>query len=498
MRQNQILFRIYYLITIFLICLLFQHINSLRCKCNTNRGPAPCSAGFCDIHNRGGKRAACGALRRSRQTIFACVLIRRSSNDTYCHVVDSTTACWCRQIDFCNADLEAELFDVEESGNDSFEKTDSVEESNQNINSEREAVMQHVSDKALTTKESSQILLPKIFTTVTQKPYLSTSTKRSIRTKINPAVPLDFVTQVKVTPQQKEQSPAVTVETILDEYEDVLDDNDDGYQWQAVTIPDISFSTINTAPNQTTTQTTQKNVSGFVELLITDIPNRIPTTTTPSTTISSTTSHTLPPIIEATTTINKFHIYNKSMKESVFGHLLNSNQERSSTSFTNEQSRSATIVVRPFQPELIQKHSLEPEIPSSSSTTMISSNNPITATTQKKPTEFHPAIVKGIFQHQRQIVDAKQNVDGSKSNSTTPTFVYNHLAPKTALDQWDLEEHQKNPTSLDWTNHGRNNNDRNSSGDRLRSALKLSFPNSLLFVVTFWYHLSSAFLFKYT
>ncbi|EJD74619.1 hypothetical protein LOAG_18085 [Loa loa] len=82
---------IYFLLFILIIA-HFQQIHSLRCKCNANRGPSHCTGDFCDIHNRNGKRAACGALRRAHQTIFACVLIRQTSNDTYCHVIGSTTA----------------------------------------------------------------------------------------------------------------------------------------------------------------------------------------------------------------------------------------------------------------------------------------------------------------------------------------------------------------------------------------------------------------------
>lgn len=106
---------------IILFTLLIPYAVLLRCKCSTNKGAAPCNGYYCDVHGKGTKRAACGAVRISKQTHFACVLIKQSSNDTFCHVVRSATACWCRNVDFCNVDLERELFDVDEEHNEDYQ-----------------------------------------------------------------------------------------------------------------------------------------------------------------------------------------------------------------------------------------------------------------------------------------------------------------------------------------------------------------------------------------
>uniref|UniRef100_A0A915PGV1 Uncharacterized protein n=1 Tax=Setaria digitata TaxID=48799 RepID=A0A915PGV1_9BILA len=251
----------YYLLITFYI----QQLYSLRCKCNANRGPSPCIGDFCDIHNRDGKRAACGALRRSRQTIFACVLIRQTSNDTYCHVIGSTTACWCRQMDFCNADLEAELFDVDESADDDSKADSDSEESTSTSSSSppittslpppsSSSPLSSLSSPLLATDQISDNQqqheffidaaiqqVPMNFHTVTTvSPVLSltiaTSTATTVRpadfsvikqtrkTHINPAIPIDIVEKIKLTPQQRENPPTVVAETISDSYEYELDE----------------------------------------------------------------------------------------------------------------------------------------------------------------------------------------------------------------------------------------------------------------------------------
>ncbi|VDM47755.1 unnamed protein product [Toxocara canis] len=100
---------LFYLLT----TIVAQHALALRCKCTTSKGVSKCNGDFCDVHGTSDKRAACGAVRVARQTHFACVHIKHTSNDTFCHVIKSATACWCRVVDFCNVDLEAELFDVD-------------------------------------------------------------------------------------------------------------------------------------------------------------------------------------------------------------------------------------------------------------------------------------------------------------------------------------------------------------------------------------------------
>lgn len=186
---------------------------------------------FCDIHNRDGKRAACGALRRSKQTIFSCVLIRRSSNDTYCHVVDSTTVCWCRQMDFCNADLEAELFDVEDVVDDS--ETDSGEQTVQTSSPEEdqriiEATLEHIPVESRTispdTPMSTVTTTNTPVTSTAEPKKLQTSTRRSVKTKVGPAIRMDVVHKIKLTPQQKELPPTVVAKAVFDSYEDELDD----------------------------------------------------------------------------------------------------------------------------------------------------------------------------------------------------------------------------------------------------------------------------------
>ncbi|KAL3997389.1 hypothetical protein ACH3XW_10695 [Acanthocheilonema viteae] len=228
MRHYSLSTIIYFLLIILFIG-HFQQLHSLRCKCNANRGPSPCIGDFCDIHNRDGKRAACGALRRARQTIFACVLIRRTSNDTYCHVIGSTTACWCREMDFCNADLEAELFDVDESIDSSEELlSPSLSSSSSSSlskfisNPQREEFIIEPNRELISTK-SRQITVNPIRSFNTIKSTTLSNNKQSMRTKINSAIQIDVVEKVKLTPQ-KENPPTEITEIISDSYEYELDD----------------------------------------------------------------------------------------------------------------------------------------------------------------------------------------------------------------------------------------------------------------------------------
>lgn len=101
------------LLLLLIILLNAELILSLRCKCNTDKGATDCNGDYCDVHNVKTKRSACGAVRINDQTYFACVRIKSTSNDTYCHVINNATACWCRDIDFCNADLESDLYNSE-------------------------------------------------------------------------------------------------------------------------------------------------------------------------------------------------------------------------------------------------------------------------------------------------------------------------------------------------------------------------------------------------
>uniref|UniRef100_A0A0R3S2Q9 Activin_recp domain-containing protein n=1 Tax=Elaeophora elaphi TaxID=1147741 RepID=A0A0R3S2Q9_9BILA len=219
MRHNSLPTSIYiFLILILVIILRVQQLQSLRCKCNANRGPSLCIGDFCDIHNRDGKRAACGALRRARQTIFACVLIRQSSNDTYCHVIGSTTACWCRQMDFCNADLEAELFDVDESSDASDESSAANFISNQ-----RRDEFITESNKQLATTKLSPTQSYNRATVTTAKLTSPASKKQSVQTRINSAVRIDVAEKIKLTPQ-RENPPTVMTEIISDSYDYILDE----------------------------------------------------------------------------------------------------------------------------------------------------------------------------------------------------------------------------------------------------------------------------------
>ncbi|VDM92599.1 unnamed protein product [Onchocerca ochengi] len=219
---------IYYLLIVF-FTFHFQQLHALRCKCNANRGPSPCTGDFCDIHNRDGKRAACGALRRSRQTIFACVLIRQTSNDTYCHVIGSTTACWCRQMDFCNADLEAELFDVDESMDVSSDDSDEISESSPNLvsNLQREKFVVKANLQQISTNLQPVVtIIPEQSHDITTRTVKSTTLsdiKQSMKTKINPAIRIDVAEKIKLTPQ-RENPPTVMTEIISDSYEYELDD----------------------------------------------------------------------------------------------------------------------------------------------------------------------------------------------------------------------------------------------------------------------------------
>ncbi|EJW82440.1 hypothetical protein WUBG_06650 [Wuchereria bancrofti] len=221
------------LIIIIIIILHFQTIHSLRCKCNANRGPSPCVGDFCDIHNRDGKRAACGALRRSRQTIFACVLIRQSSNDTYCHVIGSTTACWCRQMDFCNVDLEAELFDVDESMDDNS-KDNSNEILSTNFIADNSRHKQQLESMKSQSYHRTRIPIQSFnITTITMKTITTTTStttaktlldkKQSMKMKINSAIQIDVIEKIKLTPE-RENPPTVVTEIISDSYEYTLDE----------------------------------------------------------------------------------------------------------------------------------------------------------------------------------------------------------------------------------------------------------------------------------
>lgn len=184
-----------------------EKVYSLRCKCNTQKGLSRCYGDYCDIHSQDGKRAACGALRRARQTIFACVLIKQTSNDTYCHVVRSTTACWCRSMDFCNADLESELFDVDDDS-EQFSSSDEVDE----------RVINDVTQQD--NLESTTIT-----TTIRPRPtpiIIHATTKRSAKTKINQAIEFDAVKKIKLKAEPKQPLPTVNGEALTDNYEDEL------------------------------------------------------------------------------------------------------------------------------------------------------------------------------------------------------------------------------------------------------------------------------------
>lgn len=216
-----------YFLLIVLFTVHFQQLHSLRCKCNANRGLSPCIGDFCDIHNRDGKRAACGALRRSQQTIFACVLIRQSSNDTYCHVIGSTTACWCREMDFCNADLEAELFDVDESVDNSKDDSDEVSSSNFISNPQQEEFIIEPNPQLTSARShpvTTAIPIQSLdISAVTVKSVTLSNIKQSMKTKINPAIQIDVVEKIKLTPQ-RENPPTVITEIISDSYEYELDE----------------------------------------------------------------------------------------------------------------------------------------------------------------------------------------------------------------------------------------------------------------------------------
>ncbi|VDM92816.1 unnamed protein product [Litomosoides sigmodontis] len=234
----------------FLIISFILHVqqsHALRCKCNANRGVSQCTGNFCDIHNRDGKRAACGALRHARQTIFACVLIRRTSNDTYCHVIGSTTACWCREMDFCNADLEAELFDVDESTDNSDElqspplsssssssssslssslsssssSSSSLANSISNLQNEKITVESNLKQLARTRMNPIQSF-DAIATTM--KSVAESNDKQSMRRKINSAIEVDVAEKIKLTPQRENSSPTVIAEIISESGEYALDE----------------------------------------------------------------------------------------------------------------------------------------------------------------------------------------------------------------------------------------------------------------------------------
>ncbi|VDK48819.1 unnamed protein product [Anisakis simplex] len=100
------------LISFLFAFLLIERAFALRCKCTTSKGISKCVYEYCDVHATSEKRAACAVVRVEQQTHFACVLIKHTSNDTFCHMIRSATACWCRDVDFCNVDLEARLVET--------------------------------------------------------------------------------------------------------------------------------------------------------------------------------------------------------------------------------------------------------------------------------------------------------------------------------------------------------------------------------------------------
>lgn len=164
---------------------------ALRCRCTTSKGVSECNGYFCDVHGTSDKRAACGAVRVARQTHFACVHIKHTSNDTFCHVIKSATACWCRGVDFCNVDLEAELFDVDEDEEEQEEPLD---------------------------EESSEEEMP-------HDTFIITATRLDdMKTvELKTATRLDAIDHLQLTPGTKSIPPSISADDYLDEYDDGLD-----------------------------------------------------------------------------------------------------------------------------------------------------------------------------------------------------------------------------------------------------------------------------------
>lgn len=131
-------------------------------------------------------------------------------------------------MDFCNADLEAELFDVDDSSSmdDDSDNSDTVSLSSSRTVSDLQSRYFNVnSNQQLTSGQTNPDSAvtgdPGHRSTVSRKTTISPKIKQSI--KINSAVPIDIVEKIELTPE-REDSPTVLTEIISDTHEYELDE----------------------------------------------------------------------------------------------------------------------------------------------------------------------------------------------------------------------------------------------------------------------------------
>uniref|UniRef100_A0A914V602 Uncharacterized protein n=1 Tax=Plectus sambesii TaxID=2011161 RepID=A0A914V602_9BILA len=115
-------------------------VDALRCYCTTSKGAAECENNVCefavDSSEESDARPACAALNHSISGIhYACVRSKTEADETTCKVGPTgnggtVTACWCRDVDFCNRNLfDRTLMDTDSSSDDFSTHFSSVERS---------------------------------------------------------------------------------------------------------------------------------------------------------------------------------------------------------------------------------------------------------------------------------------------------------------------------------------------------------------------------------
>ncbi|MFH4980918.1 hypothetical protein AB6A40_007627 [Gnathostoma spinigerum] len=203
-------------------CILLWNLSTityaLRCKCTTSKGATRCDGDFCDVHALNGKRGACGMVRFERETHFACVRINASSNDTYCHVVKGATACWCRDRDFCNVDIELDL--------EKQQRQSSVDEE-----------MDEDDDVDGENWADDQVFMGgvQVAEDVAGDPFVIEATQIDgmAAVEYQPAERVDEVKKIRVSPEAKTTPPLLPIIQYIDNF----GDDDDGYDsedWNSV------------------------------------------------------------------------------------------------------------------------------------------------------------------------------------------------------------------------------------------------------------------------
>lgn len=314
------------------LLLLAEKLLALRCRCNTSKGKSECHEGYCDIHNINGRRAACGVVRMRRETHFACVLIKETSNDTYCHVVKNATACWCRDLDFCNVELEARLdeFDLPEQ-NGSKEDAESV-------------------------------TFPESAFAVTATPPGSHQAEKVV---VKAAVEIDDTIPRVLTPATKIiPSPLLGIDSSDSEEYDNLEEGKEGYDWDSVAIEPARSSTKDRDEETNSSAANSRPLMGDLAQPNADRPAAFKTanlsTTATSTTVVKIRLSTEPLRKVMTVGISKVHSATASPKEdneeessTIKSTTSNSNEviseksqlEPVASTATTRQTRKSTIVL---------------------------------------------------------------------------------------------------------------------------------------------------------